>query len=130
VVAIEFAIVGLIFFTLLLGAVDLARYQFVKQSLGSMAQEAARTALLAASTSAVQGGGCGTLPANLPGAVTTPVNPTPILVPARLTLTAGCTTDPASNGARIITVVARYPFDFVVPFLSAAPMTATARLSY
>jgi Flp pilus assembly protein TadG len=74
VVAVEFAIVGMIFFMLLLGAVDLARYQFIRQSLGSMAQEAARTALLASSAASVQGGGCVAPPtgAALRTAVTTP----------------------------------------------------------
>src|SRR3954466_2893687 len=45
-VAVEFGIVGLVFFILLLGAVDLGRYQITLQSLRDISAEAARVALL------------------------------------------------------------------------------------
>lgn len=129
-VAVEFAFVGLIFFTLLLGAVDLARYQFMQQSLRSMAGEAARQAMIISSAGAVAGGPCATAvtAGQLRTAVTTPTNPTPMLAIASLTLNPVCT---ASGGVRTVTVTATYPFTFVVPFLPAlTDLTTSAALSY
>jgi len=130
-VAIEFAFVGLIFITLLLGAVDLARYQIVRQSLQSMAEDAARAALLLSSVGAVPGSGCTTVVggAALKTAVTTPNNPTPMLNPASLTLSPVCAV--SGTGVRTVTVTATYPFTFVAPLLPTLPnLTASAALSY
>ncbi|MGK7864849.1 TadE/TadG family type IV pilus assembly protein [Falsiroseomonas sp. E2-1-a4] len=130
-VAIEFALVGLIFITLLLGAVDLARFQSVRQSLGNVAEEAARAAMIMSGAGAVLGGGCTTTPDGgvLKSAVTTPVNPTPMLTPALLTITPVCAL--SAGGARTITVTATYPFNFVAPLLTVAPtLSATASLTY
>jgi hypothetical protein len=104
--------------------------KIVKQSLGSMAQEAARAALLFSSATAVQGGGCGPLPPDLRAAVTTPSNPAPILAPASLTFDARCALD-TTSGTRTITITASYSFAMVVPFLRTAPsLSATAKLAY
>ena len=129
-VAVEFAFVGVIFVTLLLGAVDLARYQIVRQSLRSMAQEAARQAMIISSNGAVAGGPCGSTvtAGQLRTAVTTPTNPTPMLVPANLTLHPVCAN---AGGVRTVTVTAIYPFTFVVPFLPVITnLTANSSLSY
>jgi Flp pilus assembly protein TadG len=131
VVAVEFALVGLIFIMLLLGATELARYQFVQQSLRSMAEEAARRALVTSSATAVLGGGCQPVltGASLVSAVTSPTNPTPMLTPGSLTLAAVCATN--ASGARTITVTASYPFTFVVPFLpTMSSLSASAAMTY
>lgn len=129
-VAVEFAFVGLVFVTLLMGAVDLARYQIFRQSLRSMAEEGARQALILSSVGAVSGGGCGSTvtAGQLRTAVTTPTNPTPMLTVANLTLSPSCS---AASGLRTVTVTASYPFTFVVPLLPAVgPLTASAALYY
>ncbi|MDB5316892.1 MAG: pilus assembly protein [Rhodospirillales bacterium] len=125
-VAVEFGLVGLIFITLLLGTVELARYQILRQSLRSMAEEAARTGLII-----LQGNPCVTLDATaLKTAVTTPNNPTPMLTPGNLMLTIAC---PAatSTGVRTVRVTATYPFNVVAPIIPALPaLTASASLFY
>lgn len=124
--AIEFGVVGLIFITLLLGTVELARYQITRQSLHSMAEEAARAGLII-----LQGDDCNTLDAAaLRNAVTTPTNPTPMLTPASLTLAIECQ-GPTASGVRTVRVTANYPFNLVAPIIPALPaLTATAALSY
>ena len=125
-VAVEFAVVGLIFITLLLGTVELSRYQILRQSLHSMAEEAARKGLIT-----LQGAACSTLTAGaLRIAVTTPNNPTPMLTPASLTLAIDCL-GPTASGVRTLQVTATYPFSLVAPIIPALPaLTATAALSY
>ncbi len=130
-VALEFAFVGLIFITLLIGAVDLARYQIVRQSLRSVVEDAARSALITSSSTAVLGGGCTALPsgAALKTAITTPINPVPMLTIASLTLTPTCAVN--GNNARTITVTASYAFSFVTPIYNfTGPLSATAALTY
>src|SRR3954447_12334315 len=85
-VAVEFGIVGLVFFILLLGAVDLGRYQITMQSLRDISAEAARVALLdrAQVASVIGSGGTATNKSDtaLKAAVTSPTNVTPFLAPA------------------------------------------------
>jgi len=123
--AIEFGFVGLIFFTLLLGAVDIGRYQFTVQSLRDISAEAARAALIDADNVAGQiaNGTAATTEtdAALKTAVTSPANLTPFLTPSKLTLVTARAT--AANGVTTITVTATYPFQFVAPVLSGAPLT-------
>lgn len=135
--AIEFAVVGGIFFTLLLGAVDVGRYQITQQSLRSIAAEAARFALIAAdqamaASPAGISGVCAAVPSSaaLKAGVTTPTNLTPFLVPANLTLVGNCVV--GAGGARTITITASYPFQFVMPVLPQGlpSRQATSSLSY
>jgi len=129
--AVEFAIVGGIFITLLIGAVDLARFQIVRQSLRSVVEDAARSALITSSSTAVSGGGCTALPsgAALRTAITTPTNPYPMLTIASLTLTPTCAVNASS--ARTITVAASYPFSFVTPIYNfTGPLAASASMTY
>ena len=126
-VAVEFALTGFAFFTLLLGAVDVARYQITVQSLHDISAEAARVALLyAANTSATNAqNGTSATPlmsgAALKAAVTSPTNLTPFLVPASLTVTS--VSSPSASGVQTITVTASYPFAFIAPLLLGANQT-------
>ena len=123
VTAVEFGFVGLIFFMLLLGAVDLGRYQFTAQSLREIAAIAARAALINGNTQASP-----MSDSALKASVTTPTNPTPFLNPALLTLT---TTRTTNGGLNTVTVTVTYPFEFVAPVLSGPrPLTEVAAIQY
>ena len=135
-VAVEFAMIGLTFFVLLLGAVDIARYQITMQSLDDISAEAARVALVyAGQTSAANAqNGTSNSPlmsgAALKAAVTSPNNLTPFLAPASLTLTTASST--SASGVPTITVTASYPFAFVGPLLPGGNQTLSqsAAISY
>jgi Flp pilus assembly protein TadG len=134
-VAVEFAMIGLVFFVLLMGAVDVGRYQITVQSLHDISAEAARVALLFAgqteSANARNGTTTSTLMsgAALKAAVTSPSNLTPFLAPASLIITSTLTTP---NGVSTITVTATYPFAFLAPLLPGGNRTLTdsVALSY
>jgi Flp pilus assembly protein TadG len=134
-VAVEFAMIGFTFFVLLLGAVDVARYEITVQSLHDISAEAARVALLyAGKTSATNAqNGTSTTPlmtdAALTLAVTSP-NLTPFLAPASLTLHGVPST--SAGGVPTITVTASYPFAFVGPLLPGGTQTLSqsAAVSY
>lgn len=133
-VTVEFAVIGFVFFVLLLGAVDIGRYQITVQSLHDVAAEAARVALLHAgqtvANNAQNGTAASTLmaPAALKAAVTSP-NVTPFLTPASLNVTSALT---SPNGVATITVTATYPFTFLAPLLpgGASTLTDSVSLSY
>src|SRR4051812_30441168 len=133
-VAVEFGIIGLVFFILLLGAVDLGRYQITLQSLRDISAGASRVALLDRGqvASVVGAGGSATNKSDtaLKAAVTSPTNLTPFLPPASLTIV---TSEPTSlTGVRTITVTATYPFSFLAPLLPGGPITLSdsTALSY
>jgi Flp pilus assembly protein TadG len=132
-VAVEFAMIGFVFFVLLLGAVDIGRYQITVQSLHDITAEAARASLLYAgqttANNALNGTSTPTLMSNvaLKAAVTTP-NLTPFLAPASLSLTSSLA---SPNGVATITVTAAYPFTFLAPLLSGtSTLTNSVSLSY
>lgn len=131
-VAVEFAMIGFVFFVLLLGAVDIGRYQFTVQSLHDITAEAARVALLyagnATATNSQNGGSNTTLMSNaaLKSAVTSPNNLTPFLAPASLSITG---TPSTLDGVATITVTATYPFTFLAPLLPSGAITLTDSVS-
>jgi Flp pilus assembly protein TadG len=133
VTAIEFGFVGFIFFVLMLGAVDLARYQFTRQSLHDIAGEAARAALINASsvTSQQASGVSASFWSNsaLKSAVTSP-NLTPFLDPASLIVSTALVT--STSGVNTITVTVTYPFQFIGPLLPTPRLTLSdsAAISY
>ena len=133
VTAVEFGLVGFIFFTLLLGTVELGRYQFTVQSLREFSAAAARVAMINANQLAAQQGGNGASAMSdsaIKAAVLTPTNPTPLLTPGSLTLTSTVTT--SAGGVTTVTINVSYPFRFVAPLLPGGPLTLTDRsaLSY
>jgi Flp pilus assembly protein TadG len=124
VVAVEFAIVAVVLVTLLLGVVEIGRYQFTLQSLRQVAALSARRALVDANWVAAQHA-AGITQSLLSGsalktAVTSPLNPTPMLQPGLLTLTTAYTT---LSGADFVTVTATYPFQFVALLLPRGALT-------
>jgi Flp pilus assembly protein TadG len=130
VTALEFGFVGMIFLTLLLGAVELGRYQFTVQSLREFSAAAARTALINANqVAALQASGSTTASrmadSAIKAAVITPTNPTPLLTPASLTLTSAWATN--ASGVQTVTVTVSYPFRFVAPLLPGGALTLTDR---
>jgi Flp pilus assembly protein TadG len=133
-VVVEFAMIGFIFFALLLGAVDLGRYQITVQSLHDVTAEAARVALLHAGQATASNGQNGTSATTLMTgaalkAAVTASNPTPFLAPASLNVTSALT---SPNGVATITVTATYPFTFLAPLLpgGASTLTDSVSLSY
>ena len=130
VTALEFGFVGLIFFTMLLGAVEIGRYQFTVQSLHEFSAAAARVALINANQVAAQQAS-GTTTASrmadsaIKAAVITPTNPTPLLTPASLMLTSSWVTN--AGGVQTVTVTVSYPFRFVAPLLPGGVLTLTDR---
>jgi Flp pilus assembly protein TadG len=123
-VAIEFGMIAVILVTLLLGTVELGRYQFTLQSLRQITALSARQAMVNANTVMAQRAGGATaslISADaLKTAVTTPNNPTPMLRPNLLTLTIGYST---LSGTDLVTVTAEYPFQFLAPLMPAGTIT-------
>lgn len=115
--AVEFGLVGGIFFLLVLGVMDLGRYYLTLHSLHTVLGDATRTALVDPSF-----GGC-------PASVTEVAAGAPFLQPAALSL---CVTRSVSSGLNTITVTASYPFSFILPNWvgSSGTLTDTTTVSY
>ena len=104
----EFALVAAVFFSLLLGGIEVARYMTIVQSLRNLTGEAARAALIA------NNGGAAWSASAVKGLV-------PFLDASKITIspaTPSCT-------ANLITVSASYPFTSVVPFFTSMNSTLT-----
>ena len=123
-ISVEFAISGFAFCLLLLGAIDMGRYQITLQSLRQISEEAARVALVGVAANATNG--CSAVPSQstLATTVTSP-NRAPMLNPSSLTITASCSTN-ASN-VNTVTVTATYPFTFISPLLPSGQRTLSDR---
>jgi len=118
--ALEFALVGGLALTLLLGGIEAARFMFTQQALRSLAGEAARVASLrgAANMNALRAPCTG-----LSGPLTGMDLGAPFLTPSTLTITmSGCTTQGAVT---LVTVTISQPFDFKVSLLSPTSLTLT-----
>lgn len=119
VTAVEFGLVGLIFFVLLLGAMEMARFQFMQQSLRDAAGEAVRAALIQANLATAEcyatqpPNACPpSPPTSLPADVEAFVKSrTPFLDPDLLSFTFE--SDDAGNGVRTIRAIASYQFHFL-----------------
>lgn len=122
VAAVEFAVVGMMAISLMLTAIEVARYNIVAQSLRNLAAEAARSALVSVNRS-LGTGNC--QPATVNQA--TLLQQVPVLRAGRLQLQLESTC-PAPNGTGLVTVRATYDFTFVVGWLPSARIVETARL--
>jgi Flp pilus assembly protein TadG len=123
IASLEFALVGGVLLSLLLGGIDLARYMFTQQCLRATAAEAVRLATLQGSRNLNAGSAaCTSLSGSLAGASAR----VPFLRANLVTATlSGCATQ---AGVTTVTVTVRYPFSFAVPFLGTAPaITETAQ---
>ena len=122
--SLEFALVGGLLLSLLLGGIDLARYMFTQESLRATAAEAVRLATLRGSQNLNAGtAACGNLAGSLAGASAR----VPFLQPSLLTATlSGCATQ---AGVTTVVVTVQYPFSFAVGLFGARsrPMTETAQ---
>lgn len=119
--ALEFAFIGLILITMLLGVVELGRYYITAQSLRSVTADAARAGIVSANNTLIGGGTCPTtLAADKPGLL----QRVPVLlnVPLTITLTVDCGSNP-----KRITANTTYGFSFLVPFLPSGSITLTGR---
>jgi Flp pilus assembly protein TadG len=126
--AVEFALIGVIFFILLLGIIDLGRYFYTLQSVRALAADAARAAMVSSNVAIFNGGSC------TAGAVT--LNATALTAryplirtgdpPLTMTASRACYQPPTFDGSGNVATVAvsarvtarvRYTFSFLVPFL-------------
>ena len=123
IASLEFALVGGLLLSLLLGGIDLARYMFTLECLRATAADAVRLATLQGSRNLNTGSAACT---SLSGALAGSSARVPFLRANLVTATlSGCATQ-----ARIttVTVTVQYPFSFVVPVFGTAPaMTETAQ---
>lgn len=101
-VSIEFALVGSLFFTMLIGTIEVGRLYFTQQSLREATAAAARSAMLDATLS-----GCVQPAARVVAA-------TPFLRPASLSL---CIVRTVASGQVTLTIDASYPFTSVLSVL-------------
>jgi Flp pilus assembly protein TadG len=118
--ALEFALVGGLALTLLLGSMEAARFLFTQQALRSLAGEAARAVGIkgSANMNALLAPCAG-----LSGPLTGLDLDGPFLTPATLTVTmSGCTTQGAVT---LVTVTVSQPFGFTVSLFSPATLTLT-----
>ncbi len=123
IASLEFALVGGVLLSLLLGGIDLARYMFTQQCLRATAAEAVRLATLQGSRNLNAGSAaCTSLSGSLAGASAR----VPFLRANLVTATlSGCATQ---AGVTTVTVTVRYPYSVAVPFLGTAPaITETAQ---
>ena len=122
--SLEFAIVGGLFVSLMLGSIELGRYAFTLESVRTVTAQAVRLATIrgsqnmnAASTA------CTNLSGNLSGAATR----TQFLNPASLSVAmSGCAT---AGGVTTVTITVAYPFTFSVPFfgITNRPISETTQ---
>lgn len=122
VAAVEFAVVGMMAISLMLTAIEVARYNIVAQSLRNLAAEAARSALVSVNRS-LGTGNCQPATVNQASLL----QQVPVLRAGRLQLQLESTC-PEPNGTGLITVRATYDFTFVVGWLPSARIVETARL--
>ncbi len=118
--ALEFAVAGGLACTIIIAALEAARFQFTLQALRSLAGEAARVVSLrgAANMNASRAPCTG-----LSGAVAGLDLSAPFLTPAQLTVTmSGCATQGAVTQ---VVVTVSQPFAFVAPLLSPHAPTLT-----
>lgn len=122
VAAVEFAVVGMMAISLMLTAIEVARYNIVAQSLRNLAAEAARSALVSVNRS-LGTGDCQPATVNQASLL----QQVPVLRAGRLELQVESTC-PELNGTGLVTVRAIYDFTFVVGWLPSARIVETARL--
>jgi Flp pilus assembly protein TadG len=120
--SLEFALVSVLLFTLMFGITDLARYFLAWHGLNTISSEAARVAL----TYHYANNSNWTFSCGAPtsGMAATVAAAAPFLKPDTLTL---CVSPATAGGITTVSVTASYPFSFMMPGLSAANGTLSAR---
>lgn len=116
--SLEFALVGAMLVSLLLGGIEASRYFFTLQSLRAATAEAVRLVLLRGSQNLNGGGSACTNLAGTLGGVTAKV---PYLSTASLQVTmSGCAT---SGGVTTVSVSVQLPFTFNLPLFGPRART-------
>ena len=128
VTSLEFAIVALVFLSLIIGCMDLGRYYIIEHSLRSFASEAARAALANTTMSASSSNAMSYYSGQAwSGSLTAIV---PFLDPAILTLNVS--QNPNTTGVVSIDVTATYQFTAISPIWNSlnGTLTETTKISY
>jgi Flp pilus assembly protein TadG len=112
---LDFVLVSGVFFLLLFGAMDVARYFLTWHGLNTIVSEAARASMINNWTYS-----CGHPTA---GTAATIASSAPFLDTSQLQL---CVTSSVSSGQTTVSVTASYPFSFMISLLSGADGTLTA----
>jgi Flp pilus assembly protein TadG len=123
-VVVEFALIGPCICLLMLGALEVGRYQITMHSLRLIAATASRIVSIAAAADTANT--CAAVPSNTAlqwSAVAT--NPAPLISGGSLSISSTCASVDA-NGVTKVVVTASYPFTVVVPVLGSGTMTLTA----
>jgi Flp pilus assembly protein TadG len=142
---VEYALVFMIFISLLLGIVDFSRALYTYHFLSDVARDATRWAAVNGATCGAQSpsnpagddscngvGGMNNGPATSEDIQTYVTNITPPGIdPTKLTTTpswpgTGAVCTLPNNPGCPVQVQVSYPFNFVVPFISTAPLTLTS----
>ena len=120
---LEVALIASATFTLLLGILDIGRYFIVEQSLHALLTSTARAAVVGSLSS---GGACPSGGLTLPATLTSAV---PMLDATKLCVAVSTAT---VAGQTQTTVVAKYPFNFVLPTWSTldGTLSDTTTLTY
>jgi Flp pilus assembly protein TadG len=128
VAALEFGIIGAVFFTLMLGVVEISRYFATQQALHNLMGEALRQWQVAiGNTTGVNSANIGTICNSLP---TPSLSTVPVLQTANVTFTGRqCG---VGNGIITVQVTINYPYSFHAPLLPIAPTTLseTSQISF
>jgi Flp pilus assembly protein TadG len=143
---VEYALVFMIFISLLLGIVDFSRALYTYHFLSSVARDATRWAAVNGATCGAPSpsnpsgdnscngvGGMNNGPASLSDIQTYVTNHTPPGIdPTQITVLpptwpgTGAACAVANSPGCPVEVTVNYPFTFVVPFISTAPLTLTS----
>jgi Flp pilus assembly protein TadG len=121
--SLEFALVGGLLLSLLLGSMEIGRYMVTLECVRTATAEAVRLATLRGSQNMIAGNAACT---NLSGTLAGAGARVPFLQAASLTVTmTGCSTQ---AGMTTVTIAVAYPFTFTVPIFGASnrPVTETA----
>jgi Flp pilus assembly protein TadG len=110
--ASEFAIIGVLLFSLMIGIMEVGRYLMIVQALRTVTADAVRLAVLRASANLNAGNAaCTNLSGNLSGANAR----VPVLKSEALSVTlSGCGTQ---AGITTVNVTATFPFTYSIPLL-------------
>lgn len=128
VAALEFGLIGAVFFTLMLGGIEVGRYFATQQALHNLMGEALRQWQVAI------GNTSGVNPASISGICSSLPTPSLSTVPLLRVANVSFTGRSCSMAAGIITVTVtiNYPYSFYGPLASIAPTTLseTSSLSF
>lgn len=118
VTSLEFAIVALGFFLILLSVGDLGRYFLTAHSLRTLTSELARATLIGCASLAPNG--TYNLPSSGTESVATAEVAVPFLLAANFTSGPSASCSKNASGAATITASASYNFTFVLPIFASA----------